>query len=275
MRGREKKRLTFSERYATIKRVQTHNGFLPICKSINRYINESSIGGSLYKKFSKEGSKMKLAKKVLACVVAIALVSTLAISAFAADPALTISAPEKAAAGDTIEVTVGFNGIKGLENAGLALTYDAAALEFVSAQRDASTINASLFEAGNADGSVNIGIAFSGACTDTDMTLATITFKVLASDGSTELTFGVMDNDIAGVADPGSASATIQIGEEESEVPTEPTTTDDTVEPSDTDKEPSTEPEKEIPKTGDAGIAVAAGLVVLAGAAFVASKKRK
>ncbi len=218
---------------------------------------------------------MKLAKKVLACVVAIALVSTLAISAFAADPALTISAPEKAAAGDTIEVTVGFNGIKGLENAGLALTYDAAALEFVSAQRDASTINASLFEAGNADGSVNIGIAFSGACTDTDMTLATITFKVLASDGSTELTFGVMDNDIAGVADPGSASATIQIGEEESEVPTEPTTTDDTVEPSDTDKEPSTEPEKEIPKTGDAGIAVAAGLVVLAGAAFVASKKRK
>ena len=215
---------------------------------------------------------MKLAKKVLAVVVAVALISTLAISAFAADFTLSASS-QTAAIGEEITINVGMNGAAGLMSGGFTVGYDPAYLEYVDSDVavDGSLTDAGLIEAGT----FNIGLIFSREYEDDAMPMGTITFKVLQA-GTTAVTLGVLDGDIDGVEAPAGASISLTLTEQPEVTTTEPTEApaDD-----DTTKAPAgddtTKAEDEIPKTGDAGIAVAAGLVVLAGAAFVASKKRK
>ena len=72
---------------------------------------------------------MKLAKKMLACAMALAMVAALALTAFAA-PAINVTATD-AVVGGTITVKVAATGVTGLESGDLILNYDPAVLEFV------------------------------------------------------------------------------------------------------------------------------------------------
>lgn len=221
---------------------------------------------------------MKLAKKAFAVVVAIALISTLAISAFATDAtaSLSLSADKPSVEiGDNVTVTLAINNAAGLTNGGFTLTYDSAVLQYVSHQ----DVNAAAMAVGLvSEGTFNAGVMYAEAATDANITVCSVTFKTL-QEGDTNLTLGVLNGDIDGVTIDSDASLTISVTEQTTAAPTEPTEA-----PAPDDTDPSETPSDdgkdqpivdEIPKTGDAGIAVAAGLVVLAGAAFVASKKRK
>lgn len=217
---------------------------------------------------------MKLAKKALAVVVAIALISTLAISAFAASATLSVTTDaDDVVIGDEFTVTLAVNGAKGLTNAGLTLTYNTEMVEYVSNTRVDTT--ASMLTGGVATpGSFNVGLAYDESNTADSITLYTVTFKALAA-GDAEFNFALLDGDIDGLDDATAGSTTVTIlTEAPTDAPTEPTTAPAT-EPTAAPTDDTTKAEDEIPQTGDAGIAVAAGLVVLAGAAFVASKKRK
>ena len=219
---------------------------------------------------------MKLAKKVLACVVVLAIMSTLAISAFAADASLVLSADKSAAEiGDTITVDLSMSNATGLENLGLFVSYDDAVLELASV---ASSNDNAIAEQNDA-GDVSVGYMNMNSNSNADLALAKMTFKVIA-EGNAKITAALItddngDADIA-VVTVGSTSTSISVTgtEKTTAAPDEPSAA-----PSDTtaapDGDDTTKPADEIPATGDAGIAVAAGLVVLAGAAFVASKKRK
>lgn len=214
---------------------------------------------------------MKLAKKVLACVVAFALMSVLAVSAFAADAALSVAAPETAEIGQEITVTAKISNAAGLESAAFILEYDPAALEFVNVAGDAT--EGAVPQAGkSSDGAVTAALAYTTAATVADRDLMTVTFKVLKDNGSTEVKVSVLDDDISGIDNATAGSAVIKFAEKATAPadPDETTAASTTAAPDNT-----TKPEDKIPETGDAGIAVAAGLVVLAGAAFVASKKSK
>lgn len=212
---------------------------------------------------------MKLAKKVLACVVAFALMSVLAISAFAANATLGVSAPATAEIGQTITVVGKISGANDLQSATFAMHYDPEYLEFVSA----TAVDGG--QSGLAsDGLVTDALAYSTNAGYDAKDLLTVTFKVLKDNGSTEVTFDVLDEDISGLDGAATGAATIKFQEKATAAPI--TTAAPTDAPTgDATTAPTTKTEDKIPQTGDAGIAVAAGLVVLAGAAFVASKKTK
>ena len=213
---------------------------------------------------------MKLAKKVLACVVALALIGTLAISAFAADAALTLTpASSEVEVGKTVTLSAALTNAKGLENGTVTLVYDPAVLEVVNIEPASVKGLSSACDEAEA-GVINDAFAYTKAAEEDTTALFTVEFKVKAA-GSTTVTLSVMDGDISGIDEPAAVSATIKGAEVT--VP-ETTTAAPTVAPSKDDNN-TTKPEDKIPATGDAGIAVAAGLVVLAGAAFVASKKTK
>lgn len=212
---------------------------------------------------------MKLAKKVLACVIAVALISTLAISAFAAASSFDVSAPETVAIGDKVTVTVALKGAKGLENLGAALDYNADVLDFVSAT--VGEPKGFILDANKVDGAntVSFGGMSSSASAEDTVSLVTVVFTAKAM-GKADIKVYISENDIGGVDEPEAVVKTITVGEKPTNAPVDPS-----VKPSTSADPSTTEPKKETPKTGDAGIAVAAGLVVLAGAAFVASKKTK
>lgn len=206
---------------------------------------------------------MKLAKKVLACVVAFALMSVLAVSAFAANGTLGVKAPATAAIGSKIEVVASISGAKELESSTFAVSYDPAYLEFVS------VTGAPEAQCGNPEaGLVTAAMAYATTAGYDSKDLITVTFNVLKDTGSTEVKFDVLDDDLSGLDSVTPGSATIKFTEKVT------TAAADTTAPT-KGGDDTTAPTKDIPKTGDAGVAVAAGLVLLAGAAFVASKKTK
>lgn len=219
---------------------------------------------------------MKLAKKALAVVVAIALISTLAISAFAADAALVLTpSTSTAQIGDTVTVDLSLSNAAGLENLGLIVSFDQDKLELTNVVSG----NDNAIAEKNSAGDVSVGYMNMNSNKADTLALATMTFKVLA-EGSADITAELIVTDgkadINGVTvSSNSTTITLTGTEKTTAAPTEPTvapSADDSTTPSGDD---TTKAEDEIPQTGDAGIAVAAGLVVLAGAAFVASKKRK
>ncbi len=228
---------------------------------------------------------MKLAKKVLVLVVALALISTAAFSAFAAG-SLSVSAPAKVNEGETFTVTATLNGAANFESGTFQLSWNSAVFEYVS-QTNAevgSPVGDKI-----SDSAATIAFMFPTVCGQDSLQMATFTFKAIGAPGEKDtFTLEVLDEDYAPEGEmPGAASANVEIVAAETEpsdtqpsetepTPTEPTTGDTqptattAVAPSDT-----TARQNVIPRTGDAGIAVAAALVVLAGAAFVASKKSK
>ena len=235
---------------------------------------------------------MKLAKTILACVVALALVGTMAMSALAAGAATATLTADKATAaiGDEIVVTVAIECADDqLASGKLPIVYDAAKVEFVSSANVVAGITntAEVAEAGT----VKNSFMFQGAAGATAVTLYTATFKAIA-DG--EAVFTIADGNYATDAEDedyelATAGCTVVIAAAETEAPTTeaPTTAEattvapiveTTAAPASvvTPSEEGTAAQKATPKTGsDASMAIVAGLVVLAGAAYVATKKSK
>lgn len=206
---------------------------------------------------------MKLAKKMLACAMALAMVAALALTAFAAAPVVTLSATEYAEVGEEVTVTVAATGMAGLMSADLEFSYDAAALEFVSIAKAADS--AYDMGAGDkvADGTVTWSFMFMNSA-EADSGLAVLTFKVLKA-GDTDVALKI--NSWDGTDVPADASVTVS----QKEVPTEDV---DPVDPAvtTTTKEPGTT--DVIKQTGDAGVAAIAGVMAIAAVAFVATRKK-
>lgn len=221
---------------------------------------------------------MKLAKKMLACAIALAMVAALALTAFAAAPTIKMSAT-KATVGETVTVTVAATDMAGLESAVLYFGYDPAVLEFVSA---AAPAGAAFQLAGGipvdkaqdgSDGVVSAALMYMEAA-DSDTDLAVLTFNVLVA-GTTEVTLTVDSWD--GTDAPADAALTI-VAEDPTTAPDDTTTTTAPVTTTEAPAEDTSAVETtkgtEIPKTGEAGVAAIAGVMALAAVAFVATRKK-
>lgn len=203
---------------------------------------------------------MKLAKKMLASVIALAVVAALALTAFAAAPVVSLTA-SKAVVGETVTITVAAKDMAGLESADLEFAYDAEALEYVSVKAGSTDFTPA---AGNPEaGLVTFSLMYLETAT-ADTTLCTITFKVLkAGNTDVAMTVGSWDGTDA------PADVTVTVAAEEkatTPAPTQPAPTEPT------SKVPGTE--NNIPQTGEAGVAAIAGVMALAAVAFVATRKK-
>lgn len=247
-------------------------------------------------------------KKVLAIVLSVAMLACFAIPAFAADGvSFSVTAPEYAKAGDTIEVAVAL-GEGDFSSANFVLKYDQEKLSPKTVITKGGLGNLADAGTGNAKGEEGVlyGIAFAYPTSELradaeDLVIFKAKFDVKAdvADGDKldfELTAAgdVMLANAEGVNEPVAATfgkATTTVGEApvSSEEPapdssvtpapdssvvtpsgdTTPSTTPSTVAPS------TTAPSTNNPKTGDAGVAVFAGIVAAAAAAaFVVGKKK-
>ena len=129
---------------------------------------------------------MKLAKKMLASVIALAVVAALALTAFAAAPVVSLTA-SKAVVGEEVTITVAAKDMAGLESADLEFAYDAEALEYVSVKAGSTDFTPA---AGNPEaGLVTFSLMYLETAT-ADTTLCTITFKVLKA-GNTDVAMTV------------------------------------------------------------------------------------
>ncbi len=212
---------------------------------------------------------MKLAKKMLACAMALAMVAAFALTAFAAAPVVSLTATQYKNVGDEITITVAATGMTGLEAADLEFAYDAEALEFVKIAKT-EDIKADM-AAGDkvADGVVTWSIVYMDGA-EADSGLAVLTFKVL-KDGDT--TVSVKYNSWAGTDEPAAASVVVT----EAPVPTTVTTTETTTETTTvttTEAGSEVETTDKIPQTGEVGVAAIAGVMALAAVAFVATRKK-
>ena len=248
-------------------------------------------------------------KKVLAIVLSVAMLACFAIPAFAADGvSFSVTAPEYAKAGDTIEVAVAL-GEGDFSSANFVLKYDQEKLSPKTVITKGGLGNLADAGTGNAKGEEGVlyGIAFAYPTSELradaeDLVIFKAKFDVKAdvADGDKldfELTAtgDVMLADGEGVNAPVAATfgkATTTVGEAPAPVdpsqPTDPTDPTDPVDPSkpaDPSTAPSTTPSTVAPsttapstnnpKTGDAGVAVFAGIVAAAAAAaFVVGKKK-
>ncbi len=211
---------------------------------------------------------MKLAKKMLASVIALAMVAALALTAFAAAPVLNMTASE-AYVGETVTVTLSATGMAGLESADLEFTYDATVLEFVSvAKAEGAGYDMGVGDK-IADGTATWSLIYTNAA-DADTDLVVLTFNVL-KEGDATVSVAVNSWDGTDAAAEGTSTtvkATVKVVETttEEESVEETTVEETTVEA--TTKAP------EIVKTGDAGVAAVAGVMALAAVAFVVTRKK-
>ena len=242
---------------------------------------------------------MKLAKKMLACAMALAMVAALALTAFAAAPAIKFEVQEGKAADEVVVFVEGVN-IAGLKSCDLVFLYDAEVLEYksvantfknvldgVDADYDgADDLLPSSAQCGNPEaGQVTYSLAIAGVEDGPDSAVAdsricVITFKVLDAKKASDLK--VTFRSWVGTAQP--AEATVTIGEEPTtaekttaeKTTAEKTTAEKTTAaPVEDESAPvSTEAADSIPQTGDAGVAAIAGVMALAAVAFVATRKK-
>ena len=214
---------------------------------------------------------MKLAKKMLACAMALAMVAAFALTAFAAAPVVSLTATQYKNVGDEITITVAATGMTGLEAADLEFAYDAEALEFVKIAKTAD-IKADM-AAGDkvSDGVVTWSIVYMDGA-EADSGLAVLTFKVL-KDADT--TVSVKYNSWAGTDEP--AAAEVAVTKFVAPVTTTETTTATTTETTTvatTEAGSEVETTDKIPQTGEVGVAAIAGVMALAAVAFVATRKK-
>ncbi len=216
---------------------------------------------------------MKLAKKMLACAMALAMVAALALTAFAAAPVVTLTATQYEKVGDTVTVTVAATGMAGLMSADLEFAYDAEALEFVKIEKAADSAYDMGLGDKIADGAVTWSFMFSNAA-EADSGLAVLTFKVLKEG---DATVSVKYNSWDGTDEPAAANTVVSqkvVPTTEAPTTAEPTTVAPTTAAPTTEagsEEPTT---GDIPQTGEAGVAAIAGVMALAAVAFVATRKK-
>ncbi len=224
---------------------------------------------------------MKLAKKMLASVIALAMIAALSLTAFAA-PAVVITADKTAVTiGDEVTVTVNGSDIKGLKSGDLVFTYDDTVLQYVSSKVlypdfDLKTTN------GNVSGSFRFSFAYLENATE-DNAFVSVTFKAIAAGDAEFALVAIGSKDEAGkeigswdgTEVPAAASLKIAVAEPTeapSEVETEAPTAAPTEAPSETVA--PTEAPKGTDQTGATGVAAVAGVMALAAVAFVATRKK-
>ena len=217
---------------------------------------------------------MKLAKKMLACAMALAMVAALALTAFAAAPVVTLTATQYEKVGDTVTVTVAATGMAGLMSADLEFAYDAEALEFVKIEKAADSEYDMGLGDKIADGAVTWSFMFSNAA-EADSGLAVLTFKVLKEG---DATVSVKYNSWDGTDEPAAANTVVSqkvVPTTEAPVVTTEAPVVTTEAPVVTTEAGSEEPTTgDIPQTGEAGVAAIAGVMALAAVAFVATRKK-
>lgn len=216
---------------------------------------------------------MKLAKKMLASVIALAMVAALALTAFAANSTIIMSA-SKAVVGENVTITVSAKDMAGLEAAGFTFGYDAEALEFVSVAKAAgAAYDMGLGDKLEGKNEITWAWIYTEAAT-ADSDLVVLTFKVLKA-GSSDVTIAIDSWD--GVGEPDATKVTVNAEAPTTAAPTTaPTTAAPTTaaptEPTSADAENTTK--GNIPQTGEAGVAAIAGVMALAAVAFVATRKK-
>ena len=256
--------------------------------------------------------KMKIAKKVLALVMALAMVACFACVSFAAqNPTITASATEE---DGMIKVVLTAKDAVGMASFDVVLEYDAAVLTYSFADNGADSVqmndtkkNSFTYEIGDTEaaaGKVNVGGYFKTnlktaeeaaadakpgktvAIDDETFDLVVVYFELADADAykaSVKVSggFGMGENKDDAVAKTFTAfTKTVQLREEPTTKAPETTTKAPVVEKETTTKAPSTSTEAN-PNTGDKpqgdnmALAAAFGVVALAGAAFVFTKKRK
>lgn len=232
---------------------------------------------------------MKIAKKVLAVVMAVAMVACLSVMAFAAG---TVSLKAGEVVDGKVKVQAIAKDYADFKADDWVLTYDAAALKLATPANPAVTnpangtgdlaqigtdavalaaMGGNLITAYNAEkaGEIQIGFAFKetlGSAAET--ILFTVEFEVTNGAKNVEVKLAKKD---------GTAVDSLVLLEEVAETTTAAPVETTTAEVPSTDA-PTTAAGKTDGdnKTGDTGVlAIAAGVVALAGAAFVVSKKRK
>lgn len=229
---------------------------------------------------------MKLAKKMLAGVIVLAMVAALAVTVFAADDATISITAGDAVVGQNVTVTVSGSQIKDLCDGNLEFSYDPTSLELVGSPADAG-INA-IHEGGSVgSGAFTDAFMMSGSFAGDNGGICKVTFKVLkAGESVVAITSCNLDKaDANGNAQPLKATlanggkVTIKATEQP---PVTTTTTEPTSEPTTVpgNKKPGKTPAKpsggsSIPQTGEAGIAVLASVMAVAAVAFVATRKKE
>lgn len=245
---------------------------------------------------------MKLAKKVLALAVALALVCCCGIMAFAADAA-TVSLTSKVD-GDNVVVTASFVNAAGLKSFDFTVKYDATKLTYVKtkAAADAKAVadtSSPMTETPNdkTAGEVRVGgyfqesldsQYFADAASPVDaanFSCVDITFtKVAGATGSTDVTVVINTASGATLTAGSATTVALTVAETTTAAAAETTTAADNGEASKTTANAKDESAKGTdttkksanPATGDDfALAAAAGVMALAGVAFVISKKRK
>lgn len=237
---------------------------------------------------------MKIAKKVLAVVMAVAMIAALSAMAFAADNTKLVLKTGEVDKDGYLPVTIAVANGVGTKTVDVTLKYDAAVLTYSENTEDdtdaamlkncKSDSNKSNIAAVNGEKAGEIQYAYAFATTmlsaaeyaadaargktvtvnDKEFTFVTLYFKVAddkAANTKIEYTAKLDET-----TDTGSATAVLK-EEVVTEAPAVVETTEKVTNP------PTGDGDK---KTGDnMALAAAAGVVVLAGAAFIISKKRK
>lgn len=235
---------------------------------------------------------MKLAKKMLACVIALALIGCFAINAFAAEPTITVVAGE--IEDGAIPVTIVFNNAIGLTSCDLKLAYKTADLAYdgdelgADAQNVADTTKNTVSCLCNEDVKGEVLVAFNflnslttvadaeakrgktPAYNEAKFEAVVVYLKVTGDASKTDITLTGSFKTLANT-DGIAVNAPLAITLKETPTTAAPTTA-----------APTTAPTSDIPDTGDEpstgdnmALAAAAGVILLAGAAFVITKKRK
>ncbi len=233
---------------------------------------------------------MKIAKKVLAVVMAVAMIACLSAMAFAADGKVTLKASEVADGKFKVEVLA--KDYADLQSANWVVKYDAAVLKCSAAKYGAglttAILDGELMQQFNntVDGEVQIGYAFTNNLGTADETVLFYMDFEVEDTAAKKVTIALSGDDTATI------DVVLKAEEETTEAPTtaepttaEPTTAEPTTKAPTTEAPTTAEPTTKAPTTtnktdgkptGDTGVlAIAAGVVALAGAAFVVSKKRK
>lgn len=225
---------------------------------------------------------MKLTKKILAVVLAVALVAVLGVAAFAAGPSLSLSATKS---GKTVTLTLSGSNLTGFQAGDVVITYDNTKLTYVDRSITTPEGIGDGGKATDADNQVTFSYMTTDAMKTSSAVLATYTFKVVdGADGTADFSmsigsFSVNDAEVT----PSTSGTSVDLTEKETTTkenstkenptkvgPTEPT--------SSTPVEPTSRTngngKKGIAQTGEASIAVIAGVMAVAAAAFVATRKK-
>lgn len=220
---------------------------------------------------------MKLTKKILAVVLAVALVAVLGVAAFAAGPSLSLSATKS---GKTVTLTLSGSNLTGFQAGDVVITYDNTKLTYVDSSTSAPDGTGVTGKAIDVDNQVTFSYMAVDAMKTSSAVLATYTFTVVdGADGTADFSlsigsFSVNDAEVT----PSTSGTSVDLTEKENPTKENPTKVGPTEPTSSTPVEPTSRTngngKKGIAQTGEASIAVIAGVMAVAAAAFVATRKK-